>query len=91
MDVKKLAPGLEARSQTNQPAKGRGSKATPSRAQCADKASLSAEARRVQAEAEDVRSDLVEQIKQKIRQGTYRPDIRRAAFNLVHDERTPLV
>ncbi len=57
----------------------------------ADTVSLSEASRRVGEEAEGVREDLVNQIKEKIRAGAYRPDIRRAAYNLVHDDTTPLI
>jgi negative regulator of flagellin synthesis FlgM len=91
MDVKKIAPAFGACPQTNRPARGRGAKAASNDAQRVSEASQSPESRREPTESEGVRGDLVEQLKRKIRQGTYRPDIRRAAFNLVHDERTPLV
>ena len=91
MDVKKtdLPPALRQETPRRTEAKQQRRRGGPEPE--ADAVNLSKEARSAQAEPEEVREELVERIKHKIREGSYRPDIRRAAINLVHDDRTPLL
>ena len=37
-------------------------------------------------QASDVRADKVRELKEKVRAGTYQPDIRKAAANLIRDD-----
>ncbi|WP_027180116.1 flagellar biosynthesis anti-sigma factor FlgM [Maridesulfovibrio bastinii] len=49
-------------------------------------ARLLGEARLSAAEAPDTRESKVNELREKVRNGTYRPDIKKTAMNLVRDE-----
>lgn len=60
--------------------------------QAGDKVALSPEARNlatamgVAGSAPDTRADKVRELKEQVQAGTYKPDIRKAAANLIRDE-----
>lgn len=49
-------------------------------------AKLLGEARQTAAEAPDTRESKVRELRDKVREGTYKPDIRKTAMNLVREE-----
>ena len=63
----------------------------------ADRVVLSSEARlrgaalQTAKEAPDVRREKVEKLKQQVKDGTYRPDVKKAAANLIRDDLDLLV
>jgi negative regulator of flagellin synthesis FlgM len=63
-----------------------------SQAQTGDKVALSPEARLLATTlstasgASDVRADKVRELKEQVQSGTYKPDIKKAAANLLRDE-----
>lgn len=97
MEIKKAYGDLNAysaqklqesqRAQLDQAAKG----AAEAR-QVGDKVALSPEARLLAtasgaaAAAPDTRADKVRELKEQVQAGTYKPDIRKAAANLIRDE-----
>ncbi|MDD4732261.1 MAG: flagellar biosynthesis anti-sigma factor FlgM [Desulfovibrio sp.] len=94
MDIRHIAgelnPYTKQKVQEGQRAKN--SSATSSSSSRGDKVQLSAEARlRGAALAEaggasDVRADKVRDLKERVRNGTYKPDIKKAAANLLRDD-----
>lgn len=62
------------------------------RAESSDSVSLSSEARLLGAansealSSPDVRADKVRELKEKVKAGTYQPDIKKAAANLIRDD-----
>lgn len=65
--------------------------------EAADRVVLSSEARlrgaalQTAKEAPDVRREKVDELKRKVKDGTYRPDIKKAAANLIRDDLDLLV
>lgn len=70
---------------------------TTSAGENADRVVLSSEARlrgaalQTAKEAPDVRREKVEKLKQQVKDGTYKPDVKKAAANLIRDDLDLLV
>ena len=71
--------------------------ATKTSGEVADRVVLSSEARlrgtalQTAKEAPDVRREQVDELKEKVKDGTYRPDLKKAAANLIRDDLNLLV
>ena len=75
----------------------RSQEAVKTSGEAADRVVLSPEARlrgaalQTANEAPDVRRDKVDRLKQQVKDGTYRPDVKKAAANLIRDDLDLLV
>lgn len=86
---------VETKSQTDQQQKSQTS--TKTSGENADRVVLSSEARlrgaalQTANEASDVRREKVDRLKQQVKDGTYKPDLKKAAANLIRDDLDLLV
>lgn len=94
MEIKNLVGELNpyAKNRIDEAAKPQQAKGQGQAAETSDSVNVSSEARlrgaalQEAVQAPDVRADKVRDLKEKVKSGTYKPDIRKAAANLIRDD-----
>ncbi|WP_045215299.1 flagellar biosynthesis anti-sigma factor FlgM [Desulfonatronovibrio magnus] len=93
MEIKGLITGLQSYEQSRiNKDKGRGSPGTGAPRSSSDRVSLSQDAKLFRTgleqamKADDVRADRVEELKARVKDGTYEPDSRRIAEKMIRED-----